>query len=94
MFGLDEDEQLDAHESRCRELAAMSVSRRLLTAAGRADLARAEIRETDHLTVHYDDRGRARRILRKHRCLRMPRTRSGLERKLRKAMIICERTKR
>ena len=70
------------HELRCRELAAMSVSRRLLIAAGRADLVRAEIDSTDGATLRYADRGRVRRILRKHRCLRLPSTRAELERKL------------
>ena len=88
LFGLEWSEASGTdprcvHELRCRELAAMSVSRRLLTAAGRADLVRTEIDSTDGATLCYADGGRVRRILRKHRCLRVPRTRGELERKLR-----------
>jgi len=89
MFGLDDNGELDSpktHELCCRELAAMSVSRRLLIACGRRDIARREGEETDYETMmHLDDpsaRRRVRAILRKHNCVRLPRTREGLEAKL------------
>ena len=77
----DADDRLE-HELRCRELAAMSVSRRLLCAAGRPDLARDERDDTDSTTVTWDDRGRVERILRRFRVLRLPRDRAGLEARL------------
>jgi len=73
-------------ELMCRELAAMDVSRRLLCAAGRRDLAKAEVEETDQRTVGHPDRGRVRRILRKHRCQHLPRTRPALERRLQRVI--------
>jgi len=85
-FGLDapEVDEREEHELRCRELAAMSVSRRLLCAAGRPDLARDERADTDSTTVSWDDRGRVERILRRFRVLRLPRDRAGLEARLAK----------
>lgn len=65
------------------ELAAMSVSEQLLTAIGRANLYAAEIRGTDSDVLAYGSRSRARQILRRKRCLRVPTTREALERKIR-----------
>ena len=70
------------HELLCLELAAMHVGRRLLTAAGRPDLATKERSDTDYQTVYYNDRGRVLRILTERDCLRLPRTRVGLELRL------------
>lgn len=70
------------HELRCYELAAMSISRRLVVAAGRPDLARVEENRTEVRTLKWNDRGGMRRILRRRGCLRLPRTRDGLEKKL------------
>src|SRR4029077_17458339 len=67
---------------RCRELAAMSVSWRLLCAVGREDLAIDEREGTDYTTMHWDDRGRVRQILCPHRALRLPVTCHRLEAKL------------
>lgn len=84
MFGLDGGPE---RELRSHELAAMSVSRRLLETAGRRDLARAEYHDTDDSTLHYyDDRGRVNAILRRHRVVRLPTTRGGLERILQRAV--------
>ena len=70
------------HEFQCRELAAMSISRRLLCAIGRRDLAIRERNETVAATLHYDDRGRVQEILQEHACLRLPLDRHRLEMKL------------
>jgi hypothetical protein len=70
------------HELRCYELAAMSISRRLVTAAGRPDLARIEEDRTEVRTLTWSDRDGVRRILRRRGCSRLPHTREGLERKL------------
>jgi hypothetical protein len=93
MFGLDDDadpDQLCVPERRCRELAAMSVSYRLLVACGRPDLADQEREDTDHETMEYSWEDHARRrvpeILREHGCLRIPRSREVLETKLRHAI--------
>lgn len=85
MFGL-RDGVTPPTELVCRELAAIDVSRRLLASAARSDLARAELKGTDYSTVGYPDRGRVRRILRKHRAQRLPRTRASLERRLRQVV--------
>jgi len=88
MFGLDLEKLTTAdaidleHELRCRELAAMSVSGRLLEHAGRADLASQEREDTDTSTMYWDDRGRVAELLREFRCLHLPTTLQGLERKL------------
>jgi hypothetical protein len=94
MFGMDgNDPDLsadDRHELRCRELAAMHVSRRLLTACGRADVAEAESKDTDYDTMNYWEeplaRARVREILREHGCLRLPRTRDRLAARLVRAL--------
>lgn len=89
LFGLDDvndPARANVHERLCRELAAMSVSRKLLTACGRADLADQEVEDTDSDTMYYDPGKRLRVILREHRCLRLPRTRKGLETKLRRVL--------
>ena len=78
MFGIDDDSRYSEHYRRCMEIAAMCVSRKLLTAAGRADLADQEAEDTDTDTMYYDDRGGARAILRRRQALRIPRTREGL----------------
>jgi hypothetical protein len=78
MFGIDEDSSYSAHYCRCMEIAAMHVSRRLLTAVGRPDLADVEAEDTDLDTLYYDDRGDAKGILRKRRALKIPRTRKRL----------------
>jgi hypothetical protein len=85
MFGLDnkgasyqETERFLAYE-----LAAMSISRRLLTASGRPDLFYdpkiGELEASDYDAVHFGSRSHARRLLRQRRLLRLPGTRSGLE---------------
>jgi hypothetical protein len=93
MFGLDDDADPDAlnvPERRCRELAAMSVSRRLLVACDRRDLADQEANDTDHDTTEYAWEDHAKRripeILREHGCLRISRSREALEAKLRRAV--------
>lgn len=85
MFGLDDADDpygQNVHDRLCRELAAMSVSRRLLKACGREDIAQLEVEETDSVTLRYLDEPKARRrvdaILREHGCLRIPRTRDAL----------------
>jgi hypothetical protein len=86
LFGLDNagaDSQ-ETERSQVYELAAMSISRRLLTACGRPDLFRDELEATDDDVMHFGSRSRARRLLRKRRLLRLPHTRSGLE-------ILCQR---
>lgn len=68
------------------EGAAMSISHRLLVAAGHRELAKQEGKDTDDYTLGVTDTPRSRRriqhILRDHRCLRIPRTVEGLENKL------------
>ncbi len=84
-FGLgspDRRVRAPEHELRCRELAAMSVSRRLLHAAGRRDLARRERANTCRITLYWEDRGRVQQILAERQCLQLPRDRDRLERKL------------
>jgi len=64
------------------ELAAMSISRRLLIACGRADLffgAGGELESTDWNLREYGSRGLALRILRRRCVLRLPRDRAALE---------------
>jgi hypothetical protein len=93
LFGMDDDQVPDdavEHELRCRELAAMSISGRLLTASGRGDLASQEREDTDTTTMYWDDRGRVDEILRAFRCVRLPRTRARLERKL---QLVIQRAK-
>jgi hypothetical protein len=70
------------HERQCYELAAMSISRRLLIAAGRRDVVRAEEDRTGVGTLNWQDRGDVRRILLDRGCLWLPRTRAGIEGKL------------
>ncbi len=81
VFGLDgplspNPSNLSEHERACRELAAMDVSRRLLSAAGRRDLCRLDRLET---SLYWRDRGRVRRILRQFGVERLPRDRTRLE---------------
>jgi len=85
MFGLEDPDDVNVgeHELRSRELAAMSVSRRLLTTIGRRDLWLNEQDGTDTHTLYWNGRQRVEEILREHRCLRLPRTRCGLARKIR-----------
>lgn len=64
------------------ELAAMSVSRRLLTTVGRPDLFEIESEGSDYEVMHYGSYRRAKTILRKTRTLRIPRTVRALERRL------------
>src|SRR4051812_47849211 len=57
-FGLGDDwpdRYANEGELRCYELAAMSVSRRLVVAAGRPDLARDEEDSTDETTLTWSD---------------------------------------
>jgi hypothetical protein len=70
------------HERQCYELAAMSISRRLLIAAGRRDLVREEESRTGVGTLNWQDRGDVRRILHERGCLWLPRTRAKIEGKL------------
>jgi len=78
MFGIDDDSRYSEHYRRCMEIAAMRVSRRLLTAVGRRDLADDEAEDTDLATRYYDDRGDVKVILRKRRALKIPRSRKRL----------------
>lgn len=82
LFGLDIDSSTSWHESACRELAAMSVSRRLLAIVGRDDLYRMELRYTDSDTLNHSDRGRVKQLLRRFKVQRLPTTFEGLERLL------------
>lgn len=88
MFGMDVEVLIDQdeHELRCRELAAMSVSRRLLTAAGRRDLTEQEVEDTDYRTTAWGDKGRVEEILRAHHCLKLPRDRQRLAKKIRRVL--------
>lgn len=88
LFGMD-DSDIDLsteHELRCRELVAIDISRRLLNTVGRKDLAEDEHDDTDSATMYWDDNGRVKEILREYRCLRLPRTRRGLGKKLRRVL--------
>lgn len=87
-FGLDTDEMLGrrAELSYAYELAAMSVSRRLLTACGRCDLFKMEIEGTGEEVFDYGNRSRARQILRRRGVLRLPRDRARLEARVRRAV--------
>lgn len=98
MFGLDDDADpnaLQTFERRCRELAAMRISYRLLVAAGRQDLADQEVEDTDRDTLILGWEGPAKRrvnaILRERRTLRVPRTREALEAKCRRVLAEYER---
>lgn len=64
------------------ERAAMTVSRRLLVACGREDIADDELEDTDYDTVEWDPRGRVTRRLRRLGVERIPRTRARLEKML------------
>lgn len=64
------------------EVAACSVSWRLLRLCGRADLIVEEQNGTDTAPFDYHNRAYTRRILRRTHCLRLPGTRDGLERKI------------
>lgn len=59
---------------RSMELAAMSVSKRLLEAAGEAALADEELQGTDETTLEWEDRGMVRRILRRRDAINIPTT--------------------
>ena len=86
MFGVDDwndEEGYSKHYRLCIELAAMDISKRLLCTCGRADLAKKERDGTDEDTLSYRDRGGAKAILRRHHALKLPRTREGLELRLR-----------
>lgn len=81
LFGLD-NAGATSQETACAqayELAAMSISRRLLAACDRPDLFCDELEASDYDVMHFGSHNRARRLLRKRRLLRLPRTRSGLE---------------
>lgn len=84
LFGLDNEG--DSYQA--YELAAMSISRRLLAACGRPDLFYdpkiGELESSNYDIVHFGPRARARRLLRQRRLLRLPHTRSGLE-------VLCQR---
>lgn len=90
LFGLDNEgaSYQETERFQAYELAAMSISRRLLAACGRPDLFYdpkiGELEASDYDTVHFGSRTRARRLLRQRKLLRLPRTRSGLE-------ILCQR---
>lgn len=89
MFGLDDDadpDMLNVRARRSYELAAMSVSQRLLKACGRSDLAKMEAMDTDEDTFYFQDRGLVRKILRASGCLRLPRTRENLEDKIKRCV--------
>lgn len=89
LFGMDTDVQpQDPNAGRwfAYELAAMSVSRRLLTACGRLDLFLDELKYTDGNVIYYGSTAQGRRILRRAHALRLPRSRAGLEAKLRRAV--------
>jgi len=62
------------------------VSRRLLLACGRLDVADQEVEDTDYDTVELRENKSVRRrvhdILREHGCLRIPRTAAALEAKI------------
>jgi hypothetical protein len=81
MMGIDDDA---TPESLCLELAAMAVSRQLLEACGRPDLALDERSETSDRVLSLDGDPRVRQILRRRGVVRVPTTRGGLERKLRR----------
>lgn len=90
MFGLDNEGACQETESfLAYELAAMSISRRLLTACGRPDLFHdpkiGELEASDYNVMHFGSRSHARRLLRQRRLLRLPGSRSGLE-------VLCQRS--
>jgi hypothetical protein len=79
------------------DLAAMHVSRRLLTACGRVDLfygIGGELSDANFSAVHDNHYATAHRILRRRRVLRLPRNRDGLEEKLRRVVEQAPRTQR
>lgn len=89
MFGLDEEadpDSLNVFTRVCYELAAMSISRRLLTAIGCVAIVKQELEDTDSNTLsalnNKRTRRRVERILREHHCLRLPTTVESLEKKL------------
>lgn len=85
LFGFDlpdEPKSKQVHEAYCRELAAMSISRRVHTSMDRHDLVCAECESTDSQILTWKDNGRVRQILQQADCVYLPRTLSGLERKL------------
>lgn len=84
MFALHSDDifadtKSRQHELRCRELAAMWISSRLLRTVGCSVLVADEIRATDDITLRWPDRGRVAQILRQFNVVRLPRTKRGLE---------------
>lgn len=101
LFGLDisvigggPDFKAYEHYVLCVELAAMSISRRLLFEAGERQLVRDERRATDYETLMYDDRGGVQKILIEHQCVKLPRTVEGLERKIQRKLAHAKRTSR
>lgn len=90
MFGLD-NEGVSYQETErflAYELAAMSISRRLLTACGHPDLFYnpkiGELEASNYDVIHFGSRSHARRLLRQRQLLLLPGTRSGLE-------VLCQR---
>jgi hypothetical protein len=75
-----------ADRSYAYELAAMSVSRRLLEAARRPKLFDSELENSNLVVIHYGSRASARRILRRRGVLRLPRDRVRLETMVRRAV--------
>ena len=90
MFGLDNEGASYEETERflAYELAAMSISRRLLTACGHPELFYhpkiGELEASDYDVVHFGSRSYAQRLLRRRQLLRLPRTRAGLE-------VLCQR---
>jgi Zn-dependent peptidase ImmA (M78 family) len=88
-FGMQVDLQGDyspeANRQRNYEVAAMFISRSLLIAAGREDLTWAERRQTSWDILHHHDYRSVERILQRAGCLRLPHTRTALERKIQTA---------
>ena len=88
-FGIDTHAETDTTVFRyvvAKEIAATSISQRLLRAAGHAAIADEEIQYTDEATLECSFehwcRRRVERLLRANKVVRLPRTRDGLARLL------------
>src|SRR5512135_3910853 len=100
-FGIDGYEQPDCTPTRYRyvvmkEIAAISISQRLLRRSGHGALADEEIQYTDETTIECSFESWCKRsvktLLHKHRITRLPTTSAGLERLLaRKASKVEQR---
>lgn len=89
MFGLPQVGPCDpnAPRSYAYELAAMSISRRLLKAVGQPKLFDQELEASEYDVIHYGSHACARRILRRRNLLRLPHDHPCLEARVRRALL-------